>query len=79
MSNITLNDVTAVLFKEFENIDNNKLTGDKLTEQLERTKAKISVSKEIISAARLALDAQKALPDMLHGAELPPMLRIEKK
>lgn len=67
-----------MLFAEYEKINSPALTGDKLSEQLDKTKAIVGISKQIIETATLALDAQKALPDMMHGATIPPLLRIEK-
>ncbi len=78
MSKVTLSDVVDVLFAEFKKINDTDLTGNKLTEQLEKTRMTISVSKQIVETAALGLAAQKALPDMLQGSTIPPMLRIDK-
>jgi hypothetical protein len=78
MSNVKLSDVVDVLFAEFQKINNTSLTGEKLTEQLEKTKTIIGISKQIVETAALGLEAQKQLPNMLHGAEIPKMLRIDK-
>lgn len=75
---VQLSDVVDVLFAEFAKLDNKELSGEKLADQLERTKATISVSRMIVETAKLGLEAQKALPDMLHGAEIPPTLRLTK-
>lgn len=75
---IYLSDVVNILFAEFEKINNPLLTGEKLNEQLNKTKAIVGVSKQIVDTAPLALDAQKAKPDMLDGAIIPPMLRMDK-
>jgi len=75
---ITLADVVNVLFAEYEKINNTALTGEKLSEQLDKTKTIVSISKQIVETASLALEAQKARPDMLDGAIIPPMLRLEK-
>jgi len=75
---ISLGDVVNVLFAEYEKINSPALTGDKLTEQLDKTKAVVGISKQIVETASLALDTQKALPDMMHGAQIPTLLRIEK-
>lgn len=78
MSNVKLSDVVDVLFAEFQKINNTNLTGEKLNEQLEKTKTIIGISKQIVETAALGLEAQKQLPNMLHGAEIPKMLRIDK-
>jgi len=75
---VSLTDVVNVLFSEYEKINNPALTGEKLTEQLDKTKTVIGISKQIVETASLALDAQKALPDMMHGAQIPTMLRLDK-
>jgi rRNA maturation endonuclease Nob1 len=75
---ISLGDVVNVLFAEYEKINSQALTGEKLTEQLDKTKAIVGISKQIIETAALALEAQKALPDMMHGATIPTLLRIDK-
>lgn len=75
---ITLGDVINMLFAEYEKINNTELTGDKLNEQMDRTKAIVGISKQIVEVAELALSAQKALPDMMHGASIPAMLRLDK-
>lgn len=78
MSNVKLADVVDVLFAEFQKINDTKLTGEKLTEQIEKTKMVVGISKQIVETAALGLEAQKQLPNMLHGAEIPKMLRIDK-
>lgn len=75
---VKLSDVVDVLFAEFKKINDPEITGEKLTEQLERTKLTINVAKQIVDTAALGLAAQKALPDMLSGAQIPMMLRIDK-
>lgn len=77
MSKITLGDVVDKLYAEFDKINDPKLTGDKQKEQIERTKAVVSIAKQITDTARLALDAQMGKPDMLDGARVPKMLEMD--
>lgn len=78
MNHIKLADIVDVLFAEFEKVNNATLTGDKLYDQLNRTKTVVSIAKQIVDTASLGLEAQKSLPEMLHGAVIPTMLRIDK-
>lgn len=73
-----LSDVVNKLFDEYEKINNTALTGEKLNEQLNRTKAVVAISKQIVDTAALALDAQKARPNLLDGVNIPFMLRMDK-
>lgn len=73
-----LTDLTAILFSELNKITNPQLTGDALEEQLKRTAAVNKTAAQIVEIGRLGLDAQKALPDMMHGAKIPELLRLDK-
>jgi hypothetical protein len=75
---VQLNNVVDVLFAEFQKINNKDIAGEQLNEQINRSKAIISIAKQIVETASLGLEAQKALPNMMHGAVVPPMLRIDK-
>lgn len=61
----TLLDLNNHLFAQLERLGDEELMGEELIKEAERSKAVISVSKEIISNARLALDAQIAIGDNL--------------
>lgn len=56
-------DLNNHLFAQLERLGDEKLEGEKLTTEIERSKAITSIAKEVISNARLALDAQVALAD----------------
>jgi len=75
---VQLNNVVDVLFAEFQKINNTAIDGEQLNEQINRSKAIISIAKQIVETASLGLEAQKALPNMMHGAVVPLMLRIDK-
>jgi hypothetical protein len=70
-------DLNNHLFAQIERLADEETKGDKLTEEIERSKAIGFTAQKIIDNARLALDAQKALSDTCW--ELPPMLGIERK
>jgi len=70
-------DLNNHLFAQLERLSEEETTGDKLTEEIERSKAVTQVASKIIDNARLALDAQKALGDTVRN--LPAMIGIEMK
>lgn len=71
-------DLNNHLFAQLERLSDESLTGDKLANEINRGKALTSVSKEIVSNARLALDAQVAMRDF-GLRELPEMLKSNEK
>lgn len=69
-------DLNNHLFAQLERLSDEDLGGDKLSEELQKTKAIASVANNIISNARLALDAKVAIqenmikqPPLMLGAE----------
>ena len=70
-------DLNNHLFAQMERLSDEETVGDKLTEEIERSKAVGGIARSIIDNARLALDAQKALGDTVRA--LPSMLGIEQK
>ncbi len=56
-------DLNNHLFAQLERLGQEELAGDKLATEIERSKAITGIAKEVISNARLALDAQVALAD----------------
>lgn len=70
-------DLNNHLFAQLERLSDEDNTGDKLSEEIERSKAVGSIARGIIDNARLALDAQKALGDSVRT--LPAMIGIEDK
>ena len=74
-----LSSLVGILFDQIDKLNAPKLTGDKLAEQLERTRTVSAISKDIIAAGRLGLDAKRARPDMLDGDRLPKMLALDER
>ena len=58
-------DLNNHLFEQLEKLNDDGLTGDKLDEEIGRTKAMTGVAAQIIGNAKLALDARIALDDRL--------------
>jgi hypothetical protein len=56
-------DLNNHLFAQLERLGDEELLGDKLATEINRAKAIGGIAKEVISNARLALDAQLALAD----------------
>lgn len=67
-------DLNNHLFASLERLSDEDLKGDKLKEEINRSKAISGVSREIISNARLALDAQMAIGQSLKEGQLPAMI-----
>ena len=62
-----LSDLNNHLFSQLERLSDESLSGDALVAEIERSKAVTGVSKELVAAGRLSLDAQKAYNERLVG------------
>lgn len=75
----TLVDLNNHLFEQLERVNDDELVGDKLQEELSRTKAMADLSKQIIDNAKLALEAEKFKDDRWDAdSKLPRMLESKK-
>jgi hypothetical protein len=54
-----LSDLNNHLFAQLERLNDETLSGDQLQDEIERSKAITGVSKEVVSNARLVLDAER--------------------
>ncbi|WP_277290488.1 hypothetical protein [Streptococcus orisratti] len=58
MTKNKLSDLNNHLFAQLERLDDEELTSEQLTQEIERSKAITSVASKIIDNGRLVLDAQ---------------------
>lgn len=54
-----LTDLNNHLLAQLERLNDESLSGDQLQDEIERSRAITGVSKEVVSNARLVLDAEK--------------------
>lgn len=72
--NNTLSKLNDHLFSQMERLSVDGLKGDELEQEIKRTSSVTSVAKEIISNARLALDAAVKSSDLPMAIKKPKML-----
>lgn len=71
-------DLNNHLFAQLERLNDESITGEKLNEEIERSRAIGGIARHLIDNARLALDACKAVHEGLIK-NTPQMLGIEYK
>lgn len=60
-----MTDLNDHLFEQIERLNDDDLVGDKLAEEIDRSRAMVGVAVQIIGNARLVLDIQIAIDDKL--------------
>ncbi|WP_423186809.1 hypothetical protein ACO1PK_00920 [Alishewanella sp. d11] len=73
-----LSDLNNHLFAQLERLGNEALTGEELAKEIERSNAITSLAKEVISNARLVLDAQRQY-DSGNMHKPHELLEVQKK
>ena len=71
--------ITNVLFEQINKINDDKLRGENLENQLKKSAAIVVLSKTIIETNRLALDAMKAQSDLIESVNLPRALMLDSE
>lgn len=62
-----LKTVMDVLFDQFDRLNEPALTREELADQIERSKAVVMVSKQLVEVGKLGLDAMRLKDDMMGG------------
>lgn len=71
----TLGDLNNHLFSQLERLNDEDLSGEKLQEEINRSRAITTVATKIIENGSLVLEAKKMLDDRENlDVKLPPML-----
>lgn len=71
----TLGDLNNHLFAQLERLSDEELKGEKLADEINRSKAVMGIAKNIIDTGNLVLDGQKFLDDKMNAdTKLPKML-----
>jgi len=72
-------DLNNHLFEQLERLNDEELKGTKLEEEIERSRAIVSVSRQIIDNGKLILAAKKHIDDVGLNNEDLPLLLTESK
>jgi len=76
----TLGDLNNHLFAQLERLNDEDLKGDKLKEEIGRSKAVMGIAKNITETAALVLEGQKFVDDRMNAdKKLPRMLEGGKE
>lgn len=76
----TLGDLNNHLFAQLERLGDEDIQGEKLAEEIDRSKAVMGIAKNIIETGSLVLEGQKFIGDRMNAdAKLPKMLEGEKE
>lgn len=71
----TLNDLNNHLFEQLERLNDDELSGERLLEEISRSKSMSDVASTIISGGQLMLDAHKTHADRMNAdAKIPRLL-----
>lgn len=76
----TLGDLNNHLFAQLERLNDEELQGEKLKEEIDRSKAVMGVAKNITETASIVLEGQKFMDDRMNANKpLPKMLEGGKE
>jgi len=76
MSNNNIEGLNKHLFDQLERLGNAKLSGDDLRNEIDRSKAISSVSKDVIASAKLEFEARHYVDANKMHKTLPTMMAI---
>ena len=75
-----LGDLNDHLFMQLERLNEEDLKGDKLIDEITRSKALSTIAKDIVSNGQLVLQAQKAIWErQVDRDDIPKMLQNNRK
>jgi hypothetical protein len=69
-----LSDLNEILFSQLSRLQDEKLIGEKLTEEIGRSKASVEVAQQVIANGALILSACRVSDSMSHSLKLPGLL-----
>ena len=70
-------DLNNHLFAQLERLNDEETVGEKLEEEIERSRAIATIAKNVIDNARLTLDAHCAVHKAMSVRRLPALLGVE--
>jgi hypothetical protein len=73
-----VSDLNDILFTQLSRLSNEEIQGDLLKQEIDRSKAITEISTQIISNAKLVVEARKVFKDST-PEETPDMLRIKSE